>query len=62
MFGSPAYMAPEILSYEFYSDKIDVWSFGISLYELLTGYIPFIGRNKQEILSKIQIGEYSWPE
>lgn len=39
--GSPRYMAPEILGGEGYTLKVDVYSFGIMLYELCTLEVPF---------------------
>jgi serine/threonine protein kinase len=35
--GSLIYMAPEVLAGSAYSEKVDVFSFGVLLYELLTG-------------------------
>lgn len=40
--GSPLYMAPEILNHKEYDNKIDMWSIGIILYEMLFGYHPLI--------------------
>ena len=39
--GTLAYMAPEILSFEPYSYKVDVYAFSLIMYELLTGKAPF---------------------
>jgi len=39
--GTPNYYAPELIQQKIYSNKIDMWSFGIILYILLTGYHPF---------------------
>lgn len=47
--GSPLYMSPEILKCQRYSDNTDIWSFGIILYELITGNIPYIVRSFAEL-------------
>lgn len=40
--GTPAYVAPEVLSEKGeYTDKSDMWSLGISTFELLVGETPF---------------------
>ena len=39
--GSPLYMAPEILRYEKYDHKADLWSLGCVLYECVCGRVPF---------------------
>eukprot|EP01097_Dermamoeba_algensis_P005996 TRINITY_DN3774_c0_g1_i1.p1 TRINITY_DN3774_c0_g1~~TRINITY_DN3774_c0_g1_i1.p1 ORF type:complete len:520 (+),score=48.87 TRINITY_DN3774_c0_g1_i1:147-1706(+) len=39
--GTPLYMAPEVLQNKRITKKVDVYSFGIVLWELLTGEAPF---------------------
>ncbi|CAL5219257.1 g1053 [Coccomyxa viridis] len=39
--GTPAYMAPEMFEGKRISEKIDVFSFGILLWEMLTGQLPW---------------------
>ena len=40
--GTPRYMAPELLQGNSYSEKADVYSFGILLWELFHEVVPFI--------------------
>lgn len=55
--GSPLYMAPEILRYEKYDAKADLWSVGTVLYEMMVGKPPFRASNHVELLRKIECGE-----
>ena len=52
--GSPLYMAPEVLSYSSYDAKIDLWSSGAILFEMLTGATPFNGANHVQLLRNIE--------
>lgn len=52
--GSPLYMAPEILRYEKYDNKADLWSVGTVLYELIVGKAPFRASNHVELLRRIE--------
>ena len=45
MVGSPIYMAPEILKNESYDTKADVWSLGVTFYEMLFGKCPYEAKN-----------------
>ncbi|KAJ5090845.1 hypothetical protein N7532_009529 [Penicillium argentinense] len=55
--GSPLYMAPEILRYEKYDAKADLWSVGTVLYEMVVGRPPFRAQNHVELLRRIEKGE-----
>lgn len=52
--GSPLYMAPEILRYERYDAKADLWSVGTVVYEMISGKPPFRANNHVELLRKIE--------
>ncbi|KAI1335141.1 hypothetical protein F5Y15DRAFT_257489 [Xylariaceae sp. FL0016] len=55
--GSPLYMAPEILRYERYDAKADLWSVGTVVYEMISGRPPFRASNHVELLRKIENSE-----
>ena len=39
--GTVAWMAPEVIRHELCSEKVDVWSYGVLLWELLTQEKPY---------------------
>jgi len=51
--GSPIYMSPELLNKKNYNTKSDLWSVGVILYELITGYPPFIAKNIKQLINKV---------
>ncbi|TKY48018.1 CBL-interacting serine/threonine-protein kinase 5 [Spatholobus suberectus] len=61
--GTPAYVAPEVLKKKGYDgSKADIWSCGVILYALLSGYLPFQGENVMRIYSKSFKADYALPE
>ena len=50
--GTPAYMAPEHLQHMALDQRADVFAFGVTAYEVLTGAKPFPGETPDEILRK----------
>uniref|UniRef100_A0A3Q7GRD7 Protein kinase domain-containing protein n=1 Tax=Solanum lycopersicum TaxID=4081 RepID=A0A3Q7GRD7_SOLLC len=64
--GTPAYIAPEVLSRKEYDGKIaDVWSCGVTLYVMLVGAYPFEDpddpRNFKKTITRILSVQYSIP-
>ena len=55
--GSPLYMAPEILKLGEYTDKSDIWSLGVIIYEILFKEHPYPCKNQQELISNIKNNE-----
>jgi len=50
--GTPSYMAPEQLLAQPISNRVDMFSFGVTAYELLTNVKPFPGDTPDEILKR----------
>lgn len=51
--GTPSYFAPEICEDKPYGPKIDVWSMGVVLYEMLALVQPFTASNVAALIMKI---------
>ncbi|XP_071746455.1 ribosomal protein S6 kinase alpha-1 isoform X2 [Lepeophtheirus salmonis] len=60
--GTVEYMAPEIVNRKGHSFAADWWSFGILMYEMLTGQLPFHGENRKETMSQILKAKIGMPE
>ncbi|XP_020040887.1 myosin light chain kinase family member 4 isoform X4 [Castor canadensis] len=52
-FGTPEFLAPEVVNYDFVSFPTDMWSVGVIAYMLLSGLSPFLGDNDAETLSNV---------
>merc|ERR1712129_616235 len=59
--GTPHYVAPEVLSSNEYSHEIDLWSLGVILYIMLSGYQPFNSHSIHEMYGMIIRGQYKFP-
>nr|WP_275939137.1 serine/threonine-protein kinase [Polyangium spumosum] len=59
--GTPSYMSPEQARGRPVDARSDVFSFGVMLYEMLTGKRPFAGRNAAAVLASIEASEPTAP-
>ena len=53
MCGTPEFVAPEVVCYDFISTKTDMWSIGVICYILLSGFSPFMGDTDSDTFSNI---------
>ncbi|KAL6112664.1 lrrk1 [Pungitius sinensis] len=54
--GTPGYQAPEIRPGIVYDEKVDMFSYGMVLYELLSGQRPVLGQHQLQIAKKLSKG------
>ncbi|KAL1492909.1 hypothetical protein ABEB36_011076 [Hypothenemus hampei] len=62
VFGTPEYIAPEVILRQGYGKPVDWWSMGIILYEFLIGCVPFFGETPEELFAHTVQDDIEWPE
>ena len=66
--GSLRYMAPEVVLRKKYNEKVDVYSFGVLLWQMARDQVPFRGLNKENFIREVVVGGFrpkidkSWPK
>lgn len=60
--GTAQYMAPECVRNRSSDFKSDLWSLGCLLYQLFTGFPPFLGKSDYLIFIKSTEAKYSYPD
>lgn len=58
--GTSLYLAPEILLGGGYDERVDLWSIGVTIYQLVAGVTPFYSEYHSETINKIVKGTYSF--
>jgi len=59
--GTPNWMAPELIRSEKCSGKVDVWSFGVVIWELLTRHEPYKTLNVNQVIFGVGGGTLKLP-
>jgi len=59
--GTPDYLAPEILKRDEYDKNVDWWSYGILLFELIVGIVPFYSASNMQMYNKIKEQKLMFP-
>lgn len=57
VYGTPDYIAPEVILGQGYGFAVDWWSMGVILYEILVGTTPFWSTTVQDLFDEITNGE-----
>ena len=52
--GTPAYVAPEVLLKNGYSNEIDIWSLGVIYYTLICHQLPFQSDDRNKTFNQIK--------
>ena len=60
--GTPEYLAPEILLNKGHGKPVDWWTFGVIVYEMLTGVDPFTASDPMTIYKNILKGKVRVPK
>ena len=60
--GTPVYLAPEMIKEIGHDEHLDIWCIGVLLFELLTGTVPFKGKDLESLNNNILSLKISWPK
>jgi len=58
--GTPQYLSPEVIERKPYDYAIDMWSYGVIAFILLSGYPPFHDENAVEMCKKIKTATFAF--
>ncbi|PNF38614.1 hypothetical protein B7P43_G03962 [Cryptotermes secundus] len=62
LFGTPEFVAPEIVNFDQISFETDMWSVGVICYVLLSGLSPFMGATDIETMANVTIAKYDFDD
>uniref|UniRef100_UPI00358E4589 ribosomal protein S6 kinase alpha-3 isoform X4 n=1 Tax=Myxine glutinosa TaxID=7769 RepID=UPI00358E4589 len=60
--GTVEYMAPEVVNRKGHTHSADWWSFGVLMFEMLTGTLPFQGKDRKDTMTLILKAKLGMPQ
>ncbi|XP_033878117.1 ribosomal protein S6 kinase alpha-1 isoform X1 [Acipenser ruthenus] len=60
--GTVEYMAPEVVNRQGHNHSADWWSYGVLMFEMLTGSLPFQGKDRKETMNLILKAKLGMPQ
>ncbi|XP_029168752.1 calcium/calmodulin-dependent protein kinase type IV-like isoform X2 [Nylanderia fulva] len=60
LFGTPEFVAPEVVNFDQIGFGTDIWSIGVICYVLLSGLSPFMGDTDIETMANVTIAKYDF--
>ncbi|XP_050443326.1 calcium/calmodulin-dependent protein kinase type II subunit alpha-like isoform X2 [Adelges cooleyi] len=62
LFGTPEFVAPEVVNFDAIGFGTDMWSVGVVCYVLLSGLSPFMGETDVETMANVTIAQYDFDD
>ena len=62
LFGTPEFVAPEVVNFDEIAFGTDMWSVGVITYVLLSGLSPFMGDTDIETMANVTIAKYDFDD
>nr|CAD7574627.1 unnamed protein product [Timema californicum] len=62
LFGTPEFVAPEVVNFDQIGFGTDMWSVGVICYVLLSGLSPFMGETDIETMANVTIAKYDFDD
>nr|CAH7744602.1 unnamed protein product [Callosobruchus chinensis] len=62
LFGTPEFVAPEVVNFEAIGYGTDMWSVGVICYVLLSGLSPFMGHTDIETMANVTVAKYDFDD
>ncbi|KAK3515506.1 hypothetical protein QTP70_024197 [Hemibagrus guttatus] len=60
--GTVEYMAPEVVNRRGHTHSADWWSYGVLMFEMLTGTLPFQGKDRKDTMTMILKAKLGMPQ